>query len=65
MSVLFVDMVGVDRPGGRGPIRMTSHRSPRRGGDRDIEAIVKDLTPEHAEGYLAAQAVVETLDLAG
>ena len=30
-----------------------------------IRAIVADLRPELAEGYLAAQAVVETLDLAG
>ena len=29
-----------------------------------IHAVVEDLTPEHAEGYLAAASVVEALDLA-
>jgi hypothetical protein len=29
-----------------------------------IHAVADDLTPEHAEGYLAAPSVVEALELA-
>ena len=30
-----------------------------------IRAVADSLSPEHAEGYLAARPVVEALDLAG